>query len=66
MAREEYRGEKISLQNIGKHYPGRARQNSEGTAVTNFTKPRTKKFFHPCTDLAVEPLGWERSVGSVT
>ena len=32
------------MQNIAKQDTGRARQNSQGTAETNFTKPRTRHF----------------------
>ena len=40
-----YRTQKNSLQNIFKKEPGRIKQNSQGTAGRNFTKPRTSHFF---------------------
>ena len=35
--------------NLAKQDPGRAKQNSQATAGTNFTKPRTSHLRDPCT-----------------
>ena len=40
-----YRARKDGLHNIFKKNPGRAEQNSQGTAGTNFTNQRTSHYF---------------------
>ena len=44
-------GPKKLFARCDKHYPSRSGQTSLGTAVANFTKPRTSHFFDLCTKL---------------
>ena len=48
---QKYRGLLYSAQNIAKKDPGRARQSSVATAVTNFTKPGAHNKGDLCTSL---------------